>query len=300
MKAILRDARVRLPQQRRSGEALQKTGELEDVVFTDVPGFHRRTGYLALTGSPDAASTGGRDLVLALETPRGIEVSGQDVDLLINTQDLQLVMSEGQASIGGGVSVNRGFIELFDRRYDIIRASASFNEHEPVNPHLDIRLAHEFHELTLFIDVGGTLEEPTLDLSTDRGSYDQAQLIGWVLGGNPDDPAVGKQPLDQQALGMASNLVLGQVQQLVKKALPVDVLAVKVGEGSDTQTTRFEVGKWLTTDLFLGYIYRMNAPEDKNLNEAQVEYRLGRRWLLEAFFGDRGVAGADITWSKKY
>ena len=44
----------------------------------------------------------------------------------------------------------------------------------------------------------------------------------------------------------------------------------------------------------------MNAPEEKNLNEAQIEYRLGRRWLLEAFFGDRGVAGADVVWSKKY
>ena len=58
--------------------------------------------------------------------------------------------------------------------------------------------------------------------------------------------------------------------------------------------------KWLNENLFLGYIYRMNAPEEKNLNEAQAEYRLGRRWLLEAFFGDRGVAGADIIWSKKY
>jgi translocation and assembly module TamB len=227
-------------------------------------------------------------------------VSGQDVDLLVNTQELTLLYKEGRPHVGGGVSVNRGFIELFDRRYDVLRASASFDENSAINPQLDIRLAHEFRELTLYIDVGGTLEEPTLALSTDRGSYDQAQLIGWVLGGNPDDPAVGKQPLDQKALGMASNLVLGQVQKLVKSALPVDVLAVKVGEGADSQTTRFEVGKWLTTDLFLGYIYRMNAPDEKNLNEAQIEYRLGRRWLLEAFFGDRGVAGADVIWSKKY
>jgi len=90
------------------------------------------------------------------------------------------------------------------------------------------------------------------------------------------------------------------VQTLLKSALPFDVLSVKVGEGSDTQTTRFEVGKWITEALFLGYIYRMNAPDDKNLNEANIEYRLSRRWLLEAFFGDRGVAGADLIWSKKY
>jgi autotransporter translocation and assembly factor TamB len=298
MTATLRGTNVRLPEQRREGEELQKVGDLEDVVYTDVPGFERRTGLLALTGSEEVGDAGGRELRLVLRTPGGITVSGKEADLLLN-QNLTVLVRDGQSYVGGGVNVNRGFIELFGRRYDVVRANASFNENELPNPRLDIRLAHEFRTTTLFIDVSGTLRNPELRLSAEPGAYDQAQLIGWVLGGDPDEP-VTDQPLDARAVGLASNLVLGQVQNLVRRALPVDVLAVRVGEGSDTQTTRFEVGKWLTEDLFLGYVYRMNAPEERNLNEAQIEYRLGRRWLLEAFFGDRGVAGADILWSKKY
>jgi autotransporter translocation and assembly factor TamB len=299
MEATLRRTKVRLPNKRRTGAKLHSTGEPADVVYTDVPNFKQRTGLMALTGSPEVKNGGARDLRLKINTPGGVRVSGQDADVLVNS-NLVVLMRGGQAYVGGGVTTNRGFVELFDRRYDVIRANASFNENELPDPHLDIRLAHDFTSTTLYIDVRGTLEHPELMLSAEPGSYDQAQLIGWVMGGNPDDPAVGKQPMDARAAGMASNLVLGQVQTLVKKALPVDVLAVRVGEGSDRQTTRFEVGKWLNEDVFLGYIYRMNAPDEKNLNEAEIEYRLGKRWLLEAFFGDRGVAAADLIWSKKY
>lgn len=297
--AIMKNTKVRLPKEGRTGEKLQSTGELEDVVYTDMPDFSRRTGISMITGQQVVKEGGKRDLRLVLKTPGGVRVSGMDADLLINS-NLVVLQRGGQTYVGGGVTTNRGFVELFDRRYDVVRANASFNENDLPDPRLDIRLAHEFRTATLFIDVRGTARHPEVSLSAEPGAYDQAQLIGWVMGGDPDDETVAGQPLDAQAVGLASNLALSQVQGLVKQALPLDVLAVKVGEGSNPQTTRFEVGKWLTQNLFLGYIYRMNAPEEKNLNEAQAEYRLGRRWLLEAFFGDRGVAGADLMWSKKY
>ena len=45
---------------------------------------------------------------------------------------------------------------------------------------------------------------------------------------------------------------------------------------------------------------RQKPADDKNLNEAELEYRFAKEWLLEAFFGDRGIGGADLVWSKRY
>ena len=42
------------------------------------------------------------------------------------------------------------------------------------------------------------------------------------------------------------------------------------------------------------------APEGSNQNEAHVEYRLTRRWMLESLFGDAGVGGVDALWTYRY
>src|SRR5262249_43513447 len=133
------------------------------------------------------------------------------------------------------------------------------------------------------------------------GTYEQAQILAWVLGGDPDQPSTSdSQPLQDRAVGVASNLLLGQVQSQLRNALPIDVINVQVGESTSSTTTRIEVGKWLTDRLFVGYQARLNAPDTENVNEAEVKFKLGRRWFLDAFFGDRSVGGADVIWSKNY
>jgi translocation and assembly module TamB len=207
----------------------------------------------------------------------------------------------GQSTIGGSAAVDHGFIELFGRRWDINRANASFEAEAQPNPRIDVEIQHSFQTTTVFVDVTGTVREPKLDLRAEPGNYDQAQILAWVLGGDPDAPSnTDKQPLQDKAVGVASNLLLGQVQSQLRDALPIDVLNVQVGEATSPTTTRIEVGKWLTDTLFLGYQGRLNANELENTNEAEIQWRFGRRWLLDAFFGDRGVGGADVLWSKLY
>ena len=42
------------------------------------------------------------------------------------------------------------------------------------------------------------------------------------------------------------------------------------------------------------------ANQHQNSNEADVEYRLIRRWLLQTAFGDAGVGGVDVFWTYRY
>jgi translocation and assembly module TamB len=301
MTATLRGATVRVPNTSRPGGKLQSTGKLQDVVFIDEPDFMQRTGFEALGGDYDKMKSGGAlNVNIKLETPNGVRVTGQEIELSLRP-DLVIHQRAGQVSIGGGIETQTGYLDLFGQRWDVTTANLSFDEADTtINPRLNIELQHQYQSTTAYVGVTGTLQQPKLSLRAEPGAYEQQQILSWVLGGSPDDTAGDKTTASDKAAGMASSVLLGQVQSQLRHALPIDVLSVHMGEGTEAQTTRVEVGKWLNDSLFLGYRARINAPENENANEADIKWRLGGRWLLDAYYGDKSVGSADVLWSTRY
>jgi translocation and assembly module TamB len=60
------------------------------------------------------------------------------------------------------------------------------------------------------------------------------------------------------------------------------------------------VGKYISDRVYLSYAHVFGANEFSNQNEAHVEYRLTRRWMVESIFGDAGVGGVDALWTYRY
>jgi len=154
------------------------------------------------------------------------------------------------------------------------------------------------------IDLGGRQEQPDLKLSSSDGEFDQSQLLGFVLGGSPDDMeqrSGSDNDVTQQAIDAASGLLFGQVQPLLRRIVPVDVLSVKRKTGA-TEETLVTVGKWISADLFLGYRHRFaeDSAETQNTNEGTLEWYFSRRWRLEVVGGDRGEGSADVLWINRW
>ena len=40
--------------------------------------------------------------------------------------------------------------------------------------------------------------------------------------------------------------------------------------------------------------------ETENSNEGRLQYRLTPNWMIESIFGDAGVGGVDLLWTKLY
>ena len=79
------------------------------------------------------------------------------------------------------------------------------------------------------------------------------------------------------------------------------MLKVEVDDPSSTLPSRITVGKWLNDDLFVAYRYSPAVVDEvSNVNEAQIEYRLTKRWSLEGTYGDRGKGGVDILWIRRF
>jgi len=307
---IVKRALVRLPKDQ--GRELHDVDAPEDVVFVDGKCMGPGPCADTLARDPEAAAAAE---ALAAPLPLRIEVRARDT-IEVRSEDARAILGanlvintrSGELQINGSVTANNGYIELLGRRYQIQRAVASFDATPGAvpDPLLDVQLAHEFSTLTLFIQVQGTASKPELQLHSEPGIYDDATLLSFVLGADPVDAdeaqdAGGGPSVGDRAVGVASSLVVGQVQGLVQEVLPIDidVFRVELGEAS-AAAERLIVGKWITDNLFLSYAHSFVADPNENSGEASLEYRFRKRWLIEGYYGDRGAGGLDLLWTKRF
>ena len=60
------------------------------------------------------------------------------------------------------------------------------------------------------------------------------------------------------------------------------------------------VGQWLARRLYVGYRRRIDAVPEQNAGQAEVEYWLSPRIVIEGVAGDRGYHDVDLTWVRRW
>jgi translocation and assembly module TamB len=121
-------------------------------------------------------------------------------------------------------------------------------------------------------------------------------VTGWFdLAGATESSA----PADRAA-SLVGGLVAGQLQKTLSKKLPVDVLAIESSNG--IAAAQLEAGKYLSSNLYVGYVGRVGADPAllQNRNAVHVEYELGSRWSFQDEYGDAKTGTADVIWTKRY
>jgi translocation and assembly module TamB len=241
-----------------------------------------------------------------------VHVRGKDLDLDVESH-LRLQTREGEPRLTGGVHIRRGFLNVSGQRLDFERGDLAFNGSAEPNPTLDIRLTRQFSEARVVIEIRGTLKKPELHLSSDPPIYQDAQIISLLLTGSPGGQPSNGRPFDPTAV--AATLVLGKLADAVAPQIGLDVVRVaNVTPATPTGTpppttggpnapladTRVEVGKYVSDRVYLSYAHVFGATENSNVNEAHIEYRVTRRWIIQTVFGDAGVGSVDALWTYRY
>jgi hypothetical protein len=75
---------------------------------------------------------------------------------------------------------------------------------------------------------------------------------------------------------------------------------LKYEAATASTSAAFTVGTWLTRSLFVAYRRRFEARAEENTGEAEAEYWLTRRVMVEGILGDKGYSGLDLLWRKRY
>jgi len=240
-----------------------------------------------------------------------IFVRSREVNLEVDAQTEVKTNDQGQPIITGVVSIRRGSIEINGQTFDIEHARLMFNGEPQINPGLDIQLQRQYGDHTAIISLRGTMENPELTFSSDPPGLDSSQVLGMIVtGGAPSgDPSA----MGFNVAGTIATAILGKLADQIAPQLGIDVLRVSTGAETTTSTaapfrggtselsdTRVEVGKYLSPRILVSFVHVFGATENQNQNEARVEYRMTRQWVMETAFGDAGVGAIDFLWRWRY
>jgi autotransporter translocation and assembly factor TamB len=93
---------------------------------------------------------------------------------------------------------------------------------------------------------------------------------------------------------VAANLLAGQISQVLGEKLNLDVIEVEAA--GNLQSAVVEVGKYITSDIFISYKHSFGSASDNDLEPAIVtmEYQIMRFLFLQLTGGDAEDAGFDF------
>ncbi len=199
------------------------------------------------------------------------------------------------ATVEGRLEVARGDVVLLERRYRLRRAVVTFDG--SIDPLLDVQLERDLPELTLLANVSGRASDPRLTLSSDPATYTEGQLLAFALADSASAPGSETSDAATNLLAaVASQAIVGAIAPL----LPVRIDVIAYEPASATSGRAFVFGRWITRKLLVLYRNRAEARPDQNVNEAEAEYWLDQRVLVEGVAGDRGVLGLDLLWTRRW
>ena len=187
---------------------------------------------------------------------------------------------------------------MFNHRYQLDHGFVTFDG--TTDAQLDLRLIHDFPAVTLVADVTGRISTPKLEMSSEPASYQEGQLLGFFLGGEPGGDPSSETGDAAKAAGtsLLSQKISQQANKVLPKAVRIDLFNCTVSSG--TTTGSCTVGKWIGTKLFLAYKQHLEAPLNENQYDGQVEYYLRHDLVLEGNVGDRQYDGLDLLWRHRW
>ncbi len=274
---VVNGGNVQLKKTRRG---LQPLENMPDVVYVD----ERGKKSVAEPGTPWPT------VRIALTSTRGVGLKTPDADLQVDPK-LEIVFENAAlTSITGRVTILRGStVSVFDRPYDVVVGEIELDGANFANPRIRAQLNHDFPLATVVAQVDGTLEDPHIQLSTDVGSYDDAQILSIMLGEDPTrtDQGTGGAETGAAVAGYA-------IGNFLRDKLPLGIsVFIPHADG-------FEIGRWIAEGVLATYRYRAPSAVHQNVNEAGIDWYLRHNLILEGRYGDATVGNLDLLWVLRF
>jgi hypothetical protein len=274
---------IAIPSQ--SSDALLPTDTPTDMIFADAPPPIQKVKRPVPADPWLVASVRLGETSIDAENVRDV-ASGH----LVVTGKLTLSVAKDGVGLEGEIDHQRGGVELLGREYQVDHGVIAFDG--SFVPQLNVRLLHDFQDVTLVADVKGRATQLDLQLSADPNVYTQDQLLGFFLGGEPGgDPSTASR---DAAAGASASFLSTKVGAKIKHVLPVKIDVLTYEAGTSTSSGAVRAGIWLNRKLLFQYKGHPEARPDENANEADFEYYLPHNWFLQWTIGDRDIDGADL------
>lgn len=248
---------------------------VEEGLLANLPialNVHLRADRLLLTG---------RDL-RAGNVPIGVG----DINLVADG-DLTLQKArEGPLRLRGDVRTVRGTYEFQNREFELMRGGTIRFVGDPtVNPRLDITAGRTISAVETRVHVGGTLANPTLQLSSNP-PLDQADILSMIVFNQPTiDLGTGaRASLAQRAAALGAGFLASEISEAISDAVGLDIVDIDAGAiRGDEFAPVFTVGEQFG-DLFLKFRQQVGA---ESASQVVIEYTVTDWFRIESSFVER-------------
>lgn len=208
--------------------------------------------------------------------------------------ELTVFHSGSETRIFGALKGERGVFTLragaIVRRFEIRDATIRFFGTPDLNPALEVTATRVVggnagEPVELVVHVGGTVQHPTVALSSGDGTpIPESELLSFLLFGQSNFGAGtvlggGNQGLAALASGLGFSDILSS--GLEQQGLPIDYIQIRSGTTGDASQLSIAVGTEIVNDVFLTLDTPLNAQSGSGGITVSLEWRIDDQWSLE-------------------
>jgi autotransporter translocation and assembly factor TamB len=221
--------------------------------------------------------------------------------LIVLQGDLSIEKRRGRdlPSMSGTLEVVRGFYSDFGNQFEVQEGEVFFYGTPDLNPGLHIVAtttvpnAATGQDVEVTLTLGGTLERPTLELSS-TPVFEKAEIFSLLLFGSPSPDLTQQRQFESTLTRVAASQASLPLQRALASELGLDLLEIQPSAGGYGPGVR--AGKYVAPDVFVTY---QQVPGPLEESRFGIQYRLSRRWTLETQAGTRQLV-ADIFYEFQY
>jgi len=236
-------------------------------------------------------------LDLALRAQRNLWIRHPDLVAELSS-DLHATKAPNRdIELTGRVDVVRGSLAFQGRRFQLTRGAIQFTGGGKINPSLDLVAQYRLPNYEVDATIGGTVEKPTLTLTSDP-RLEQADILALLLFGKPIDSLSQKEQgtLQQNALSITSGYVASQIANSVSTALGLDSLGVDISQ-VDFSGGRIGFGRYIGNKTYVSVSQKLAEDQGRDVS---FEYEVAPNWKIGSTTSSTGSRGIDIIWNKRY
>jgi len=237
--------------------------------------------------------------------PSGAKPIRTLLDLTVDLSDNFAIRGYGlDAVLGGSVGITtrgeslhalgtirtvRGDYFAFGQLLDVQRGALSFSG--PLdNPGLDLRAGRKINSVEVGVEVGGSLQRPSVKLVSDPVMSDSERL-GWlVLGRDPQTASAAELAILQAAALSTGTRRSTPMQKKIAESVGLDEFGVS--QGGEGALGAVMLGKRLTDRLTVRLEQGIRGTAGQVL---KIEHLLSERWRLQATTGEETAADVLFT-----
>lgn len=242
------------------------------------------------------------DLRLDIAEDSWIKSSRADIEI-----EGQLNVSKrygGGNVVTGNVEAVKGSYLFMGKLFSIIQGGImNFSGKEVIDPLLGVRAIYDVSNVEVYVNVTGTMRDPEISLSSDP-SMEKNEIMSYLIFGTSSDELSTNERISfqQRAGEFLGSMAVDEIRDVFGDQFALDVITIK-GWQPGFRDTYFELGKYITKDLYVGYERYFFSPgaslPDVAANRAIVEYRMLDYLTLETEIGG-AESGADLFFNFDY